>query len=317
MSTKRALLFLFILLSIFLNIFLLSKLHFNLTAEVISNGYFHYIQPFQTQPSEDSEAYILHYEGLKEKLQQDIDSYDAVKKVGIFLQDSATGTWLGIDEKEEFAPASLLKVPIMMATLKQIDSEETELNDEIIISKEYIDESSANFSRIAGEKESILRLLKDMIIFSDNTAKKVLESQLSAAEINAIFSHVGVENPYLKPTSPKISPRDYIRFFKSLYYSTFLSPKLSELALDMASDTNEESLISKEIPKEIEVSHKFGVYDEFKVLNDCGIIYYPKDPYFLCIMTKDLSYETSRELIQKLSKDVFEYVNERENLINS
>jgi hypothetical protein len=47
------------------------------------------------------------------------------------------------------------------------------------------------------------------------------------------------------------------------------------------------------IPANIELAHKFGERGiigmngrEQKQLHDCGIIYYPKHPYILCIMTR-------------------------------
>jgi hypothetical protein len=72
-------------------------------------------------------------------------------------------------------------------------------------------------------------------------------------------------------------------------------------------------LISEKIPKEIQVAHKFGVYesDSYKFLHDCGIVYHPKNPYFLCIMTKDLGMEKSKELIPEISKDVYDYINKK------
>lgn len=145
-----------------------------------------------------------------------------------------------------------------------------------------------------------------MIVDSDNTAQNALIRQLSLSEIDAVFVHVGIPDPYLLDSEHSVSPRNYVRFFKALYYSTFLTPEYSEKALDLATDTQEEDLISKGVPSQIQVAHKFGIVNE-KFLHDCGIIYHQKNPYFLCIMTKNMLNE-SYDIIPEISKDVYDYV---------
>ena len=92
-----------------------------------------------------------------------------------------------------------------------------------------------------------------------------------------------------------------------------MSPALSEKALDLTTDAQEDNLISAGIPYEIQVAHKFGVIEDKKQLHDCGIVYYPDNPYMLCIMTKDMEISDSRNLIQNISKDVYESIDKIEN----
>ena len=163
---------------------------------------------------------------------------------------------------------------------------------------------------------TILQLLKEMIINSENTAYWALIRQLSDMDIHSFFIHIGIPDPYVITEKNLVSPRNYIRIFKSLYYSTYLSRDLSELALDLTTDTQEEDLISGGIPPEIQVAHKFGIFEETGALNrhDCGIVYLPKNNYFLCIMTKNLETTKSRELIQKLSQDIYEFIDKKSSI---
>lgn len=309
--SKITLLFIFLIIFSFgLNIFLLLKIN-NIQNSVISEQ-FHLINPF-TEEYIDSNIQdanlILHYNGLNETIQRDIKLYNAAGKVSIFLQDTKTGAWMGINEKEGFIPASLLKIPIMIAILKKVDREEISLKDRIELIQSDINYLSGTLYKLERYNVSIEDLLKEMILSSDNTAKNALKRQLSPAEINAVFAHIGIPNPYIDNNSPIISPRGYTRLLKSLYFSTFLSPALSEKALDFTTDTQEENLISKEIPPEIQVAHKFGMNDNG--IHDCGIIYHPKNPYFLCIMTKDLELEINKKLINQISKDIFEFIDKK------
>lgn len=253
---------------------------------------------------------ILHYAKLKPKLEEEIKEYYGGKNIAIFLQDIHTGAWLGINEKEGFTPASLLKIPILMAVLKKVDRDEIKLTDTIILNTEDLDKNAGQlYQKGTGAKISIWDLCKIMILSSDNTAKNALKRQLLDEELNAVFTHVGIPNPYLIQNGQKVSPRGYIRLLKSLYFSTFLSPALSEKALDLTTDTQMENLISAGVPPEIQVAHKFGERPDG--ISDCGIIYEPKNPYYLCIMTKDLETPEAKKLITNLSKIIYDFVAEK------
>lgn len=283
--------------------------------DYITGNAFRLIKPSEKEPIDSSvqeESGILHYTGLREIIEQKINEYNMAGNASVFLQDAKTGAWLGINERKGFAPASLLKIPIMMAILKKVEREEMSLKDKITLVEEDINDLfGILYQRGAGTQITVEELLKEMILSSDNTAKNALVRQLSDAELNAVFVHIGIQNPYIGGGDVTISARAYTRFFKSLYYSTFLSPELSERALDLTTDTQEEDLISEGVPPEIQVAHKFGTY--YNEIHDCGIVYEQKNPYFLCIMTGDTGLtENNKKLISKISADIFEFVNKKQ-----
>jgi hypothetical protein len=73
------------------------------------------------------------------------------------------------------------------------------------------------------------------------------------------------------------------------------------------------------VPKNTPIAQKFGerlvkagndtnsptLYNE---LHSCGIIFYPEHPYLLCIMTKGNNFTNLSQLIQSISKTVYEEV---------
>lgn len=251
---------------------------------------------------------ILHYDTLKQQIEQTLsDAKIGEHDLGLFLQDTTSGSLLGINEREEFIPASLLKIPIMMATLKRVDRGEIQLTDSIeLVADDLSDEAGTLYKKGAGAQLTVWELIKDMILASDNTAKNALVRQLSNEELNAVFAHVGIPNPFQADTYNAVTPRGYSRLFKSLYLSTFLSPAVSEKALDIMTDTIAENLIAAGVPPEVQVAHKFGQLPN--LLEDCGIIYYPQNPYYLCIMTKNIEETKAADLMKKLSKLTFDYV---------
>jgi beta-lactamase class A len=257
--------------------------------------------------SQDSKA-ILHYGNLSSTIKNEISKYNLLGKTGVFIQDIKTGSWLGINEKEGFSPASLLKIPIMMAILKKVDNEEIKLSDKIQILTEDADNLYGEVYKKVGKEETVSQLLEQMITFSDNTAKNAIKRQLSILELDTVFVHVGIPDPYMAYSNQTVSPRGYTRLFKALYYSTYLSSKMSEKALSLTTDTQQEQLLSMGVPSEIQVAHKFGIIDG-QFLSDCGIVYHPINPYFICIMIKNEDMEESKELINKISKDTYDFVN--------
>jgi hypothetical protein len=79
--------------------------------------------------------------------------------------------------------------------------------------------------------------------------------------------------------------------------------------LQLTTNSREENLISVDLPDGIQVSQKFGIFEEEGVLHDCGIVYDEKNPYFICVMTNGINRNQSEELIPRLSKDVYDFVN--------
>jgi beta-lactamase class A len=301
-----------LILSLGLNIFFVFKLQDNQKSNLAKEKPPEYkmINPLQKEIIDSNiqpDGVILHYSGLKEQLEKEIGNFGNENNIGLFLQDSRTGAWLGINEKEGFNPASLLKIPIMMAILKKADRGEINLNDKVKLVAEDLDQNSGQLhQKGAGFEISVWDLLKEMILASDNTAKNALRRQLSETELNAVFAHVGIPNPYFDSSGQMVTPRGYSRMFKSLYFSTFLSNSLSEKALDLTTDSRMENLISAGFPPEIQTAHKYGERPDG--ISDCGIVYHPQSIYFLCIMTKDIEIPKARELIANSSKIIFDFV---------
>jgi beta-lactamase class A len=255
---------------------------------------------------------ILHYGTLKEELTQLISQESTqAAQVSVYLQDIHTGATVGINESKGFFPASLLKIPIMMAILKKVDNQELKLDDKITLEREDFDKGLSSLrTEGAGAKVSISKLLIHMIKDSDNTAKNALKRQVTDAELNSPFAHVGIPNPYVS-AEKMVNPKNYIRLFKSLYYATYLSPEMSERALELATDTTTEILLPSGVPPHIQVAHKFGVQDD-RTLSDCGIIYEPNNPYMLCIMIESQNESRSVQLIGTISQLIYNSITQQQ-----
>ena len=83
---------------------------------------YHYINPLLL--NESSRLPSLQYADL----QRNIESYvlnakaqGAAKDVSVYLRDLNSGKWTGVNENDTYAPASMLKVAVLIAYLKKAE----------------------------------------------------------------------------------------------------------------------------------------------------------------------------------------------------
>lgn len=256
---------------------------------------------------------ILHYNQLRVSIGSRFHSSDNTEgNVSVYLQDIKKGSWMGINEKEGFVPASLLKVPIAIAIMKKVENGELSLDQKIEIKSGDIDSFAGVPERFkAGETKTVFDLIEMMLKISDNTSKNVLKGLLSDEEVNSVFVHIGINNPYLEDNEDKmVTTRQFSRIFKSLYFSTYLKPENSEKILELLTDTREESLISAGVPYDVQVAHKYG--ERSDALHDCGIVYEKNNPYFLCIMTRQIDLISAKSIIKDISQEIYQYASQYE-----
>lgn len=237
--------------------------------------------------------------------------------ISLYFRDLNNGPWIGINEKEEFSPASLLKVPIMIAFLRQAEEDYSLLNKKVTIKDSDLNKFLAPniiFDNLleVGKTYTLTEVAKSMIENSDNTGVIVLLNNIKLNYLKGVFDSVGV--PF-KDTNTEVPVRvkDYAGFFRVLYNSSYLNREMSEKALEILSTGGYMNGLRKGVPSEIVIAHKFGerTIDQNKEntqLHDCGIIYYPERPYLLCIMTRGNNFQDQEKVIAELSSFVYKEV---------
>lgn len=272
----------------------------------------------------DSESLIETTQGqiviIKNQINQyirEIKDQGKATHVAVYYRDLNNGPWMGINEKEGFSPASLLKVPIMMGVYKTADTDMSFLSKKIlnqVPSDGVIPDFVPSQQIKQNELYSIDDLVKRMVIYSDNDAKNLLLAQMQESQLNQIYKDLGMAVPGITSIQDSMSVRSYASFFRVLYNGSYLSRELSNKALELLSQSEFVMGLVAGVPKNIRVSHKFGEreYENgIKQLHDCGIVYLPKNPYVLCIMTRGTSWNNLASAISSISKIVFNELNEK------
>jgi len=230
--------------------------------------------------------------------------------ISVYFRDLNNGPWFGIKEEELFAPASLLKVPIMIGWLKKAESDPQILKKKIkyenIISDIPQDIEPKESIKIGGSYTTE-DLIYRMIAYSDNEAKNLLLLNIDEESLNKVYSDLGIVIPDVKTPDNFMSVKSYASFFRILYNASYLDKGMSEFALRLLSEDDFDGGLRAGLPKGTLLANKFGEREsnEGKQLHDCGIIYYKGHPYILCVMTRGDDLKQLSGIIKDISRLVY------------
>lgn len=239
-----------------------------------------------------------------------------IQTISVYYRDLAEGPWFGINEHQEFNPASMMKVPVMIAWLKRAEKNPGVLNKEYLFEgKEDMSASQVYkpaYTLESGKNYSVGTLLKYMMSYSDNNATFILYNNLSPEELNRVLDNMDITN---RPNDGNNSTtvHGYSGFFRILYNASFLSREMSEKALELLTHEDFPQGIAAGVPKGVTVAAKFGEFEsgiagKGKQLHEFGIVYHPKGPYIIGIMTQGNDYARQAEAIRDISALVYREV---------
>lgn len=255
------------------------------------------------------EQALLHYTDSLKKA-------GTVTHVSIYYRDLNNGPWMGINEKENYAPASLLKVPILIAALKNAENNSWYLQSKFNYTDPYDYNYTQNLTDSIGLQKdslySIFTYLENMIAHSDNTSKNIILNSLPPDAFEKLFNDFGVSYNRDSVSGNSLSVKAYSAFFRILYNATYLNKEMSELALQMLTKTGFNRGMVNLLPAGTIVAHKFGERTDpnYRIyqLHDCGIVYKGTRPYLLCIMTQGKNFKTLEKVISTTSQMVYDRV---------
>ncbi len=237
--------------------------------------------------------------------------------ISVYFRDLNNGPWFGINEKEEFVPGSLLKVPLMMSVFKVAKSNPVISKKEIFyenINQELLPQYFKPEKEIKPGKIYVVEdLIEAMIKYSDNNAAFLLTQILTQKQFEESYTDLGIEMPSDYKSAMPV--KTYASFFRILFNATYLNKEFSEKVLSILSQTTFKEGLRAGVPAGVTVADKFGEREigenNQKQLHDCGIIYYPEKPYILCIMTRGNNFEKLAAVIKNISSLVYQEIDKK------
>lgn len=268
----------------------------------------------------------VNYAAMRNRLNLFIDSKKTLGELSnasIYFLDLEDGPMMGINENDNFSSASLLKLPVVMALYKLNEEKYPGLLERKIkfsIDREHKQNNQYYKSPIKleqGKDYAINDLIFNALVYSDNLSIELLMNYLVNLTGNdeIIFQtlkDVGLTAP--EETSDKdISTRSYASLFKILYNASYLNTESSEKLLSVLLESGFNKGIATGIPENVKLANKFGERKsgEEVQLHDCGVVYYPENPYLLCIMTSGIDYKKLESVISNISDIVYSEVDSR------
>jgi beta-lactamase class A len=231
-----------------------------------------------------------------------------------------TGRWAGFQEEDIYPSGSLIKIPYLVAYYK-LAEDRPEILNEMITYKGDFDKSVGQKIVPAkkiepGKSYSIANLIYQMIAYSSNNSTILLMHRLDRDYLRQIFDDLEVPNDQNLHRQWLVTPKRFAYFFRILYGATYLNREMSEKALHLLSQADFKEGLVAGVPESILVAHKFGEFTEqysdgtilSTNLHDCGIVYHPTHPYFLCVMAEGQSQESLKGVIARIAKQVFQFV---------
>lgn len=290
----------------------------------LSDAYCEYrfslISPFSRCRAGTSDTFMKGYEEFSLDLDNWIDqqrSSGTISGAAVYFRDMENGPWFGINEEDDYMPASLFKVPVMMTILKEAESDPAIMTQKLGVDRlpeMSTDTDDPNRTIVAGQYYSVEELLKRMIMYSDNQSMDLLSKRLASIGHNEDIARGLYRQLGLLPAddAQTVTVRVYASLFRILYNARYLTAEDSQRALGILAGSDFKHAIVAGLPVEMKVAHKFGIrnIEGDRLLHDCGIIYHPVRPYLLCVMTRGNDIERSAQVIAEISRRVYSQVNQ-------
>jgi beta-lactamase class A len=252
-------------------------------------------------------------------LQKSAESYIQSEKdkgeltdASFYFRDLNGGPWALVNPDFRSFPASLLKVPLAISVYKYAEKDPAFLSKKVIL-KPFTDVDQTEYFQPreklqAGETYTPEDFVRYMLEDSDNAGLIALNVLLGSKQVESAYEDLGVPPPF-DPKGYTIDAKTYSSFFRILYNGTYLSQEDSEHILYLLSQSAFKDGIVAGLPSDVVTAHKFGEYsnaDGLVQLNDCGIVYKPRQPYLICAMTKGTDFKKLSEIISHLSSITYE-----------
>lgn len=241
-----------------------------------------------------------------------------IDDIGVYFRDLNNGPIIGVNYDEAYAPASLLKVPLLISFLRFAEEHPEVFKEEIQYGGPSVIGYQQAFPPLVALEEgavySTQELLEHMIRYSDNQALILLFKKLPRVYQEDLFKLVGVDEQLITDPNATLTVRQYSIFFRILFNASFLSQADSEYALKLLTETTFTEGLRAGVPENVVVAHKFGerkTESGLQQFHDCGIVYYPNHPYMLCIMTRGEKSETLIQSIKDVSTFVYQKIDDQ------
>jgi beta-lactamase class A len=221
---------------------------------------------------------------------------------GLYVVRLSNGYSYGVNDKEEFTAASLIKLPVMAAMFAESEKGTIDLDEKYTLkASDKVGGSGSLYGKPVGYEITYRNILQLMGKQSDNTAFTIARNRLGDSVINSYMQKYGMTRTSLAENTT--TPEDIGQFFEGLWNNNILSKRHRDELLANLTDTIYEAWLPAGLPSDVKIAHKYG--REVHVINDAGIVF-TTQPYVVVLMSKGIVDGEGDQIFPVISKLVFD-----------
>jgi beta-lactamase class A len=242
-----------------------------------------------------------------------------VSHASFFYRDLNTRRFVGVNDSDRFYPASLTKLPLAIIYYVLAQLQPNFMEKRMTLAEEDLGRETTPYfapkEPLSAGEYTLRELIYRMLVHSDNAPLKTL-SRSASAYIEEVATALGLYLPQEEGGEAGtlvVTARSYANIFRVLYNASYLTLRGSNELLDILSQADFPGGIAR-VPAGVRVAHKFGeatIQDADgtvlrRVLNHCGIVYKPDEPYIICVMTEGQDFGEQQRVIERIADLVYE-----------
>lgn len=252
--------------------------------------------------------------------------------VGVVIKHLPGGETFAYQADKPMSTASLIKLPLLMATYEKVHDGEASLDSMITLEQSDKVPGSGILTKhfSPGLTLSLRDAIQLMVAYSDNTATNLVIDEVGLDTTNALMKKLGCRETRLnskvfrRDTSNDMerskafglgstSADDMLVMLSALYDRKFVDQETSDQILKHLYDCEDRMKAARYLPAGVKIAHKGGSVNEART--DAGIIDLPdgKGSILFCILTmnnEDESWTDDNEgdvLSANIGKAVYDY----------
>jgi beta-lactamase class A len=249
-------------------------------------------------------------------------------RVGLVIKDLAGGETLGWSAEEQFPAASLIKLPVLLESLRQADLGRLVLEEPVAIRLRDKVGGAGILKELDSLRSLSLRdLLTLMIIVSDNTAANLCIDQVGMGAVNDYVASLGLRGTRLERKLMDLAareigrenlttPADMALLLELLVTGQVLTPAGCDVALDILKRQQVNDRLPLLLPPEIPAAHKTG--EQPGIRHDAGVLFLGSGAVVIAALTRDFAGPLEQgvaggeasSLIARVSRVVFDVLTE-------
>ena len=252
---------------------------------------------------------------LKDRLSSIRKTYPSLS-TGLLFVDLETGDYVDFNSDKVYPTASVIKLPILIAFLQDVDAGKINLNEIWTMTNDVIVGGSGEFQDLpVNTKFTAQNVIDKMITISDNTATNMVIKRMGGINyVNQRFAQLGLSNTRLRDWLPDLDGtntttlKELAQILAMLDRQSVLSRNSQANALDILRRVKNRKLLAAGLGQGATIAHKTGYIGT--MLGDAGIIEMPNGKRYIGAVIVESDREDSAwDFVPEVSQTVYSYFN--------